>query len=265
MIMKIAKNELRNLFYSPVAWFLAVIFMIVCGVFYSGALYKLALTQDVAIRNVPKWKSFGSSLTKMIFLGNDGIFMNILNNLYLFIPLLTMGLISREINNGTVKLLYSSPVTVRQIVFGKYLAVMIYNLMLLSVVGLFMITGIFSIQSVDAGLLFSSMLGFYLIVCSYSAIGMFMSSLSNYQIVSAIATFLLLFVLGRIGNLWQQYDLARDLTYFLSINGRVMKMLQGLITTNDVMYFVLISWMFIAFTMLRLKSSRRLRPGSKRG
>lgn len=265
MIVKVAKNELRNLFYSPVAWFLAVIFMIVCGVFYSGVLYKLALMQDVAVRNVPKWKDFGMSLTKMIFLGSDGIFINILNNLYLFIPLLTMGLISREINNGTVKLLYSSPVTVRQIVFGKYLAVMTYNLMLLSVVGMFMITGIFGIRSVDAGLLFSSMLGFYLIVCTYSAIGMFMSSLSHYQIVSAIATFLLLFVLGRVGNLWQKYDLVRDLTYFLSINGRVIKMLRGLITTNDVMYFILISWMFISFTMLRLKSSRESTPWLKKG
>jgi ABC-2 type transport system permease protein len=264
MIVKIAKNELRNLFYSPVAWFLAVIFMIVCGVFYSGALYKLALMQDVALRNAPKWKDFGSSLTRMVFLGNDGIFMNILNNLYLFIPLLTMGLISREINNGTVKLLYSSPVNVRQIVLGKYLAVMIYNLMLLSVVGIFIIMGIFGIRSVDMGLLFSSMLGFYLIVCTYSAIGMFMSSLSTYQIVSAISTFLLLFVLSRIGTLWQEYDLVRDLTYFLSINGRVMKMLLGLITTNDVMYFILISWMFIVFTMFRLKSSRQTEPWLKK-
>lgn len=260
MIFKIARTELRNLFYSPVAWFLAVIFMIICGVFYSGVAHKIALMQDVSIRNIPKFKDFGMSLTMGIFLRNDGIFSNILNNLYLFVPLLTMGMISREINNGTVKLLYSSPVKLHQIVFGKYLAIMIYNLMLLAVVGVIMVTGVLSIQSADIGILLSAMLGFYLLVCAYAAIGMFMSSLSTYQIVSAISTFILLFVLSRIGGLWQQYDFVRDLTYFLAINGRAVKMLKGLITTNDVMYFILISYMFISFTLFKLKGNRESKP-----
>jgi ABC-2 type transport system permease protein len=261
MIFKVAKTELRNLFYSPVAWFLAIAFMVQCAVFYTNALYGTSKWQDLLLRNNPKFKDFGqSSLTVRIFLQPDGIFANALQNLYLFVPLLSMGLISREINNGTIKLLYSSPIKVREIVLGKYFAVMIYNLLLLLVIGIFMISGAFNIRSVDFGMLLAASLGFYLLVCAYSAIGLFMSSLTTYQIVSAIGSFVIIFTLSRIGNLWQKIDFVRDLTYFLSLSGRTGKMLRGLVTTRDVIYFVVIIYMFLGFTLLKLTGARESRP-----
>jgi len=261
MIFKIARTELRNLFYSPVAWFLLIAFITQCAAFYTNQLYDGAKLQDVLLKNSPGFKDFGDrSFTKNIFLNPDGIFFNALQNLYLFVPLLSMGLISREINNGTIKLLYSSPVKVRWIVLGKYLAVMVYNLLLVLVLGIFMITAAFNIRSVDYGMLLSASLGFYLLVCAYSAIGLFMSSLTTYQIVSAIGSFVTIFILSRIGGLWQKYDLVRDLTYFLSMSGRTEKMLKGLITTRDVIYFVIIAAMFLAFTYLRLAGARESRP-----
>ncbi|HEX6427698.1 MAG TPA: Gldg family protein, partial [Niastella sp.] len=261
MISKIAKTELRNLFYSPVAWFLAIAFMVQCAYFYTNALQYMARWQDVMLRNNPKFKDWGmTSLTTSVFLNMDSIFKHALENLYLFVPLLSMGLISREINNGTIKLLYSSPVKLREIVLGKYMAVMMYNLLLLGIVGIFMVLGIFNIQSVDMGMLLSAALGFYLLVCAYSAIGLFMSSLTTYQIVSAIGSFVIIFVLGRIGELWQKIDFVRDLTYFLSMSGRTNKMLVGLITTRDIIYFIIIVYMFLAFTLLKLKGTRESKP-----
>lgn len=260
MIFKVAKTELRNLFYSPVAWFLTIAFMVQCAVFYTYLLYPYAKWQEIFAKNNPKFKDFNVSLTLGMFLDPNGIFVNVLQNLYLFVPLLTMGLISREINNGTIKLLYSSPVKLREIVFGKYLAIMLYNLLLVGIVGIFIVTGIFNIRSADHGMLLSAMLGFYLLMCCYTAIGLFMSSLTTYQIVSAIGSFLVVFILSRIGGLWQKYDFVRDLTYFLSLSGRTGKMLQGLITTKDVIYFVLIMYMFVAFTMIKLKGGRESKP-----
>ncbi len=260
IIFKIAKTELRNLFYSPVAWFLAVAFLVQCSIFYTYALYPYAKWQEINMNGNAKWKDFGTTLTQIIFLDPSGIFNNVLQNLYLFIPLLTMGLISRETNNGTIKLLYSSPVKVRQIVMGKYLAIMLYNLLLVLMVGIFMVTAAFNIRSLDYGLLLSAVLGFYLLVCAYTAIGMFMSSLTTYQIVSAIGSFITIFILSRIGALWQKYDFVRDLTYFLSISGRTGKMLQGLITTKDVLYFVVIVYIFLGFTLIKLRSGRESIP-----
>ncbi|WP_212004884.1 Gldg family protein [Chitinophaga sp. HK235] len=260
MIFRIAKTELRTLFYSPVAWFLTIAFMVQCGVYYTYAILNIANWQDIAVRNNPKFKDFGISLTSGVFLGQDSIFANVLQNLYLFVPLLTMGLISREINNGTIRLLYSSPIKTREIVLGKYVAIMIYNLLLLGIVGVFMLMGVFSIYHADYGILLSAALGFYLLVCTYTAIGLFMSCLTNYQIVSAIGSFIIIFVLSRIGGLWQKYDIVRDLTYFLSISGRTTKMLRGLITTKDVIYFVMIMYMFVTFTLIKLKAGRESKP-----
>jgi ABC-2 type transport system permease protein len=261
MISKIAKTELRNLFYSPVAWFLAIAFMVQCAWFYTHSLQYMSRWQDVLIRNTPKFKGFGPvSLTTNVFLNGDGIFSHALENLFLFVPLLCMGLISREINNGTIKLLYSSPVKLREIVLGKFLAIMLYNLLLLGIMGIFMVCGAFNIQSVDYGMLLSASLGFYLLVCAYSAIGLFMSSLTTYQIVSAIGSFVLIFVLTRIGGLWQKIDFVRDLTWFLSLSGRTDKMLKGMITTRDIIYFVLIVYMFLSFTLFKLKGTRETKP-----
>ena len=260
MIFKVAKTELRNLFFSPVAWFLTIAFLVQCAVFYATPITEAAKWQDILQQNSPDFKGWGLSLTLSIFLNSDGIFVAVLRNLFLFVPLLTMGLISREINNGTIKLLYSSPLRTRDIVLGKYVAVMIYNLVLVGILGIFLVSGIFHVKNVDTGLLGAAVLGFFLLMCTYTAIGLFMSSLTTYQIVSAIGTFIVVFVLDRIGGLWQQYDFVRDITYFLSISGRTNKMLAGLITTNDVMYFILIVTMFLCFTYFKLKGAREIKP-----
>lgn len=260
MILKIAKNELRNMFYSPVAWFLIVVFIVQCAFFYTEAIHQLALWQDVAMKNNPKFKDWELTLTMGLFSPTSNFTSNILQNLYLFVPLLTMGLISREVNNGTIKLLYSSPVKLNAIVLGKFVAVMFYNLLLVAVMGIFMVTAIFNIQSPDLTYLVSVLLGYFLLLCAYSAIGIFMSSLSNYQIVSAIGTFTLLFALSYVGRLWQNYDFIRDLTYFLALGGRTGNMLNGLVSTKDVLYFVLVVGMFLGFTILKLRAGRESKP-----
>lgn len=261
MVLKVAKAELRTLFYSPVAWFLTIAFLVVCGYFYTNILYPYANWQDVYVKNNPDFTSWEkTSFTPILFLGPDGIFQNVLRNLYLFIPLLTMGLIGREINNGTIKLLFSSPVKLRQIVLGKYLAIMIFNLMLVLIVGIFIVSGMLNMRSPDYGMLLSAALGLYLLTCAYTAIGLFMSSLTTYQIVSAISTFIVIFILSRIGGLWQQYDFVRDLTYFLFLSGRTEKMMVGLLTTKDVLYFIVVVYMFVGFTLIRLRNGRESKP-----
>lgn len=259
IILKITRAEMRNLFFSPVAWFLATIFVIQSAVFYTALVYKVTKWQE-GYPDVLKNGGFGISLTDMIFLDRDAVFSNVMMNLYLFLPLLTMGVLSREISNGTIKLLYSSPIKTLHIVLGKYLSLMIFNLFLVGIIGFFMISSAFNIQNVDWRLLLSAVLGFYLLVCAYAAIGLFMSSLTTYPIISAIGTFLVIFILSRIQSLWQNIDFVRDLTYFLSLSGRTENMLEGLITTKDVIYFLVVIFMFVGFTLLKLRSVRESKP-----
>lgn len=258
IILKIAKNELRYLFYSPIAWFVIIVFLVQCAILYTKPIYDIANWQDILLKNSPGYKG-ESSLTLKIFI-LKGLFQNVIGNLYLFIPILTMGLIGRETTNGSSKLLYSSPVSLRQVVLGKYLGIMLYNMLLVFVLVIFIIIGVFNIRHIDYGMLLSAILGFYLLVCAYSAIGLFMSALSTYQIVSALSTFVIIFFLSNIGSLWQRYDVVRDLTWFLSLQNRTWKMLAGLIVSRDVIYFIIVSAMFVAFTLIKLKAGRELKP-----
>lgn len=261
MVIQIAKAELRNLFYSPVAWFLILLFLVQCAYFFTDLLVLFADLQDVSLKNKPDYEGIKEvGYTRMLFLEENGIFMKVLQNFYLFVPLLTMGLIGREVQHGTFRLLYSAPVKLRQIVMGKYLAIMLFNVILVLLVGIFLITGSLSMQQVDYGMLFSAALGFYLLTCAYTAIGMFMSSITTHQIIAAVGIFLIVFCLSFIGNMWQQYDFVRDLTFFLHLPGRADKMLIGLITTKDVIYFLVIVYMFLGFTILRLRAAREAKP-----
>jgi ABC-2 type transport system permease protein len=256
IIFKIAKTELKNLFYSPIAWFLIIAFMVTCAIVYMGMVDSNAQGQEMGGYAL----EYMRDLTSRIFTGPGGLFATVMKNLYLFMPLLTMGLISREINGGTIKLLYSSPVTIRDIVFGKYLAMMIYSLILTAVVVIFMIAGFFHVVALDSGMLLSSVLGLYLLLCAYAAIGLFMSSLTTYQVVAAISTFLMIGILSYIGEMWQGIDFIRDLAYFLSLSGRTGHMLNGLLTTKDVIYFVVIVYIFLGLTIFKMKAGRESKP-----
>jgi len=192
LTLKIAKAELRNLFYSPIAWFLTIAFIVECALSYTKLINQYASQQEMGGMGL----NYMRQLTYNVFTSPYGLFGGIMQNLYLYIPLLTMGLISREINGGTISLLYSSPVKIREIVFGKYLAMMVYSFILLLVIGIFMAAGFFDIKSADYGMLLAAALGFYLLLCAYSAIGLFMSSLTSYQIVAAVSTFVMIGILS---------------------------------------------------------------------
>lgn len=248
-IFRVAKTELYTLFYSPIAWFLIIVFLVQCGVIYLGQLDQVARTQELGGMYI----TYLDTLTQRVFLSAQGLFGSVMQNLFLYIPLLTMSLISRETSSGTIKLLYSSPVKVREIVLGKYLAMIVYSLLLVAIIGIFIISGTVHIQSPDTGMLMTALLGFFLLLCAYAAIGLFMSALTSYQVVAAICTFVMIGVLSYIGSLWQDIAFVRNLTYFLSINGRTQKMLSGLVTTKDIIYFIIIVYMFVAFTIYRLK------------
>ena len=67
-----------------------------------------------------------------------------------------------------------------------------------------------------------------------------MSSLTTYQVVAAVGTLIILAILNFVGSIGQEYDFIRELTYWLSINGRTIDMLNGVIRSEDVIYFVVV-------------------------
>lgn len=248
-IFKIAKLELSTLFYSPVAWLVLVIFT-----FQSGLSFTEIITRWEKMFAMG-WAPPG--FTMNIFSDTSrGFFASVQGNLYLYIPLLTMGLISREISSGSIKLLLSSPIKISEIVLGKYVAMLIYGLLLILALVPFIITGAYAIPYMDWGLVISGLIGLYLLICAYAAIGLFMSSLTSYQVVAALCTLVMLAALNFIGTVWQDIAFVRDITYFLSIAGRSSKFISGLISSKDIIYFIIIVVSFIGLTIMKLNGGR---------
>lgn len=248
-IFTIAKNELKILFYSPVAWLMLIVFCITTGLKFSNLL-----------NGIIKHLTLGYPLTDItynLFLNDfSGLFPNIQQYLYFFIPLLTMGIMSNETNTGSIKLLFSSPIRNTQIVLGKFLSLSVYGFLLMLPLLLYAGFGYFAIESMDIPPVLTAILGLYFLSCVYFAIGLFMSGLTRYQIIAALGTLSIFAALQYVGKVGQQYDFIRDITYWLSISGRASEFIRGLINSADFLYFVIITSMFLTFAVLQLRFKR---------
>ena len=253
-IIRIARFELSALFYSPVAWIVLIIFTIQSGMGFTRWFHVYARAQRMG--------QHLDTMTAHIFSGRYSFYGGVKDTLYLYIPLLTMGLMSREISSGSIKLLLSSPVKVRDIVLGKYLAMMAYCLILMLILVLFLFAAGYSMHAMDYGLVICGMFGLYLLICAYSAIGLYMSSLTSYQVVAAISTLAVLALLNFVGDLFQTYEVARHITYFLSISGRTERFIDGLISSEDVIYFGIIILLFLFLTGMKLQAGRESRSAA---
>ncbi len=253
-IINIAKLELRLLFYSPIAWIVLIVFIIQTGITFTDLLYSQETQQQLG-RSL-------NVLSKVLFAGEKGILATVQQNLYLYIPLLTMGLMSRETSSGSIKLLYSSPVTIKEIVFGKFLSMMVYGLILVAALACFLVAGYFSIENLDVPFVLGGLLGIYLLICAYAAIGLFMSSLTDYQVVAAISTLAVLAALNFVSSIGQRYDLVREITYWLSISGRADGFVNGLITSSAILYFLLVIALFISLSIMKLSNEKKTRKTS---
>ena len=248
-ILKITKNELSTLFYSPIAWLILIIFTFQSGMAYANAWNSIL--RSVALGYKP------SSLTGRLLLGWEGAISSMQEHLFLYIPLLTMGLMSQEYNRGSIKLLYSSPVTNRQIIFGKYLSMVIYAAILVAILFIYYVFTAFTIQNIDTPFALTALLGVFLMICAYAAIGLFMSSLTSYQVVAAVGTLAVLAVLNYIGHVGQEISFVRDITYWLSISGRSDELINGLISSEDVFYFLIVIGLFLMLSIMVILSGKR--------
>lgn len=250
-IYKLALTELQTLFYSPVAWLILVIFLFQVGMTYCSILEPKVMGQELG--------RMQGNLTMSIFSGLRGLFEAIQRNLYFYVPLLTMGLMSREFGSGSIKLLYSSPVTAGQIIWGKFLSMMVYGLILMGVLLVLVLFACCTVESFDLSAALSGLLGLYLLMCAYAAIGLYMSSLTSYQVVAAVGTLAVLIVLNFIGSVGQDIAFVREITYWLSIKGRATVFIDGLICSEDFLYFVVVILFFLTLGIMKIEAHRAKR------
>ena len=246
-IYRIAKTELRMLWCSPIAWVLLLIFVMQASAVFSGLCWRIA--------NINEWGDGRFAPGSFGFI--MGMWMSTCGSLHFYIPLLTMGLISKDLSTGSIKLLYSSPISNAQIVLGKFFSTVAFAVVLCVLLLLYVFVAGSIIEAFEWKAVFVGLLGVFLLACTYISIGLFVSSLTSYQFVAALGTYLLLALLSAVGGWWQEYDVVRDITYWLSISGRAYTFVVGMLCSEDLIYFPVVTVMFLLLTTIRLNSKRQ--------
>ena len=247
-IFHIATHELRRLFKSPLAWILFAVVQFLLAIFF---LLILSQYMDPAAASL--FANYG--VTEIVVVGLLQIAGIIL---LLITPFVTMRTFSEERQSGCIQLLLSSPISMTELVLGKYLGVICYLLLLLSLIALMPLSLLMGTE-LDLLQLLSGIIGLVLLASSFAAIGLFVSSLTSQSAVAAISTFGILFVLwimnvaGNTGS-----ELFREILTYSSLLNHYHNLLDGIFNSADVIYYLLVSTLFIVLSIWRLDNERLL-------
>jgi len=246
MIWTIAIRELRSLFLTPLAWaILAITQFILCLFYLKSVEFYLTLQPQLEANNSDP----GITAVIVESLYGSAAFM-----LMIITPLLTMRLISGERQNKTLTLLFTAPLSMTEIILGKYLGVVLFLLImiiLISIMPLSILVG----GTLDFGLLFSNIIGLFLILSAFAAIGLYISTLTNNPVLSAVISFTSLLLLNLI-DLLATTDNPSGLFNYISLRSHLDHLFTGFFNSSDVIYYLLLIFTFIVLSIRRLDNDR---------
>jgi len=242
----IAGRELRTLFLSPLAWtILGVTQLILAYMFLTQIDFYLSIQAKlIGIPNAP-------GVTDLVI---APLFGNAAVIFLLITPLLTMRVISDERRNKTISLLFSAPISISEIVLGKFLAIFAFLLILIFSIAL-MPLSLLTIGELDMGKFAACLLAMILLAASFNALGLYMSAIASQPTVAAVASFgalLFLWIIDWAGN----NNGGSNLFEYISIMRHFENLLRGLVNSTDIAYFVLFIAGFLILSIRRLDNDR---------
>jgi ABC-2 type transport system permease protein len=220
----IARREYKLFFISPVAYVVAFFFMILLGYFFYSAL------RDAIIQ-----------ATYQPYVPGVQIVISPMVTLLLFVmPAITMRSISEEMRMGTMELLLTAPVKDWELVVGKWLGAFLFMLTLLAVTWIFPIVLNFLVKpGIDQGVLLSGYLGLVLMVACLVAIGVFISSLFNNQLVVFMINLAIVLVFWLVRPASNSTGgLGNQILTYLNFIDHYMNFYQGTIDLSDIVYYL---------------------------
>ncbi len=244
MILTIAYKEFRSLFSIPSTWLILGALQFIFAWFFFARLdvFLQVQSQLAQLANAP-----GATLAVAAPL--FGIIALIL---MMLIPIFTMRLIAEERRNQTLTLLMSAPVSDIHIVVGKFIGLMLFLLLIIASCMLMVLTLAAGTQ-LDIGLLLTNALGLILLAASYTALGLYISSLTKQPVVAAIGALAIFFGLWLAdvsavdnSNTWRA---LAPTSHFQNFN-------TGLLNSIDLMFFLLFCTVFLLLTIRRLHNNR---------
>ncbi len=214
-IWTVARRELAFYFNSPIAYIAIVLFLVVCGAYLFW---------------INRFFEYGQATMRPLFEMMPVFFI-------LYLPAISMRLVSEEKRSGTIELLATMPITDTQVVLGKYLgSLMFLGLTLVGTVVLPILVG--TVGSPDSGVIIGGYIGVFLLGAGFLAIGLMTSTWTQNQIVAFItAVVLCAFFYGIDGMVESFWEEGRDAFAFMSFKAHFDNILRGVIDTRDVLFY----------------------------
>jgi ABC-2 type transport system permease protein len=228
----IIRRELAQLWRSPLAWTMIGLFSLLSG----WTFFNLLVGYVNNIQAIPADQQTQISFVEEVVIR---LYANINFYLLFFIPPLTMRLLAEEKRSGTIDLLWAAPVNDRQIVIGKYFATWCFTLVLLLPTLLFPVT-LFWAGIPDQNILLGCYLGLAANAACYVALGLFASGLTDNQVVAALLGFIFIlstWLLSWIAQGTDNFALG-EMLHWLSVTGHFETLLKGVLSTNELAYYV---------------------------
>ena len=249
----VAKKDMGSYFNSPVFYVVTTVFLVIYSFIFFQILtfFSFQSVQADQFRGM----NVGLNLNDMVI---EPSFHNMAVTLLLIIPVLTMRSFADEKKSKTYALLLSSPVRLREIVFGKFLACMTVVTMMV-LLSSYCIGFLFALGEPEIGPIVTSYVGILLMAGCYVGMGVFASSLTDNQIIAAVIAFGMSLFMWIIG--WAAQAASAEMgevLQFLSLVEHMQRFLKGIVDTSDVVYYL----SFILFSLFlthRVLDSERWR------
>jgi ABC-2 type transport system permease protein len=217
-LLAVYRKEVATYFRSPIAYYVVAVFLLGTGYFF---LYNIFLTGETTMA---------------------GTFQNMGVLLVTLAPVISMRLFSAEYSGGTAELLLTLPLSPWQVVLGKYLGA-VTILLLICGGTLVDLVPLYLFGTPETSTIAAGYLGFVLLGMACLAVGELFSALTENQIVAALITAAVLLAFWFVGHMetFQQSSALRDLVSYLSFARHFTDFIQGLVRTEAVAFYLIVS------------------------
>ena len=228
----VLKRELSAYFSSPIGYIYLAVFYVFSGYFFFGVLY--------------------SNTTSL-----SNVFNGMFTIIMLLIPILTMRLMSEDLKNKTDQALLTAPISLLSLVLGKFLSALIVYCLGVAITLVYAIV-IATFAPPDWTVVFGNVLGMLLLGAALIAIGMFISALTENQVIAAVGGFAVGFSLILVKSLASliSTEWLKKFVSGLSFMERYDEFTNGILDISNIFFFISICAVFVFFTV-RVFEKRR--------
>ena len=235
-IIHIYLKELRSYFNGPMAYIFLIIFSLVNGYFFSNTFFI-----------------FGQSDMRALF--------QIIPLVYLFfVPAISMSIIAKEKNSGTMEVISTLPIKEYEFVLGKYFASITLILVALILTGVYLTNLIAVGSNIDYGAVFTGYLGLVFAGAVYSSVGTFASSLTDNQVVAFIIGIFIVIIFFLMDKMLMFVPVyLTGIIQYLSVDYHLSNISRGVIDSRNLIYFASVVGFFLFMTVRVLEILALLR------